>query len=93
MKIHGLMMAASLVALVATGCTTQMAGEEPDLYVEAPAPAAEVPTPTPIAADPMAIDTSTAWGAYLSDFLRPSRRPKPSMMPTCRPMTSTSAPT
>ena len=69
MKIHGLMMAVSLVALAATGCTNKMAGQEPDLYVELPEPADEVPTPTPIAADPMAIDTSTAWGAYLSDFL------------------------
>ena len=69
MKIHGLMMAASLVALAATGCTNKMAGQEPDLYVELPEPVDEVPTPTPIAADPMSIDTSTAWGAYLSDFL------------------------
>ncbi|MBU2607510.1 MAG: DUF885 domain-containing protein [Alphaproteobacteria bacterium] len=66
MKIHGLMMAVSLVALAATGCTS--AADETVL----PMPVAATPPPLPekaSAADPMAIDTSTEWGGFLSAFL------------------------
>jgi len=60
------MMAVSLVALAATGCTS--AADETVL----PMPVAATPPPLPekaSAADPMAIDTSTEWGGFLSAFL------------------------
>ena len=66
MKIRGLMMAVSLVALAATGCTSAV----DDTVL--PMPVAATPPPLPEkapAADPMAIDTSTEWGAFLSAFL------------------------
>ncbi|KJS34700.1 MAG: hypothetical protein VR74_19155 [Hyphomonas sp. BRH_c22] len=70
MKIHGLMMAASLVALAATGCTNEPAGQAPDAFIELPAQPEETPPiPQQANADPMAIDTSTEWGAFLSAFL------------------------
>jgi hypothetical protein len=70
MKIQGLMAAVSLAALAATGCTTEQAYQDPGLLVELPPAPAETPAPPPeVAADPMAIDTSTEWGAFLSDFL------------------------
>jgi uncharacterized protein (DUF885 family) len=59
MKIRGLMMAASVVALTATGCSKAAPEKAPEIA----APVAEAP------ADPMAIDTSTEWGAFLSPFL------------------------
>ena len=68
MKIRGLMMAASLVALTATGCTSIATDSEAGFIPVV----AETPPPLPEAApvaDPMAIDTSTEWGAFLSDFL------------------------
>ena len=76
MKIRGLMMAASLVALTATGCAHPVA--ETELAPETAAPEASMPetvapeAAAPVAeapADPMAIDTSTEWGAFLSPFL------------------------
>ena len=67
MKMQGLMMAASLAALTATGCVCKPEYQEPDLYIEAEKPPETPPTPEKI--DPMAFDTGTAWGAYLSDFL------------------------
>jgi hypothetical protein len=70
MKIHGLMMAASLVALAATGCTNKPAGQAPDAFVELPPQPAETPPiPQQANVDPMAIDTSTQWGVFLSAFL------------------------
>jgi Bacterial protein of unknown function (DUF885) len=68
MKIRGLMMAASLVALTATGCTSVATDSEAGFIPVV----AETPPPLPEAApvaDPMAIDTSTEWGAFLSGFL------------------------
>jgi hypothetical protein len=68
MKIRGLMMAASLVALTATGCTSVATDSEAGFIPVV----AETPPPLPEAApvaDPMAIDASTEWGAFLSGFL------------------------
>jgi hypothetical protein len=66
MKIRGLMMAVSLVALAATGCTSAIVGTDLAL------PVADTSRPLPEkapAADPMTIDASTEWGAFLSGFL------------------------